>query len=88
MKVHLSGAFLKFSAYRKEFSFQAGTVSQALDELVAECPELKSVIFDDEGAIRKIHRLFVNTVPLGQDAMHRELAPADELEIVTAVAGG
>jgi molybdopterin converting factor small subunit len=84
----LSGNLLRFSSFGREVSIDAPTLSDGLSRLCEQCPSLRPVLLDGDGKFRQIHRLFVN----GDQVMVGELgAPrgaGDEVQIVTAFAGG
>ncbi|MGE0870043.1 MAG: MoaD/ThiS family protein [Kofleriaceae bacterium] len=56
--------------------------------LVEGYPELRKVLLDGHGAPRAIHRLFLNGALIARDQVSQPVTPADELSILTAIAGG
>lgn len=92
MMFRFSGALLRFTDYQKEVAVDAPDVQGALDALCTQRPVLRQVLFDGEGHLRAAHRLFLNgeqiaTAELRSGATPR-LGPDDQLEVLTAIAGG
>jgi molybdopterin synthase sulfur carrier subunit len=88
MKVVFSGTLLRFVDYQKEIDLDAPTVAAALSALVDKHPPVRPVLFDGQGRMRSMHRLFLNTEQLWAEDLSREVQCSDCLEIVTAIAGG
>lgn len=88
MKIVLSGNLIRYASFEREVELEARTVSAALDELVARFPDLRPVVLDGEGQLRRVHRLYLNGEVLGTAEGDLALEPNDELGILTAVAGG
>jgi sulfur-carrier protein len=88
MRVVLSGNLMRFASFEKEVEVEATTVAQAVDALVQKFPDLQPVVFDGAGALRKVHRLYLNGDLLAFDALNTAVAPSDELGVLTAIAGG
>ena len=88
MKIVLSGTMLRFANYNRRIEIEANNVSSAIQSLTTVHPKLKSVLLDGEGKIRGVHRLFLNSEMLLPNEMDRSLNPNDQLDIITAVAGG
>lgn len=88
MTVTLSGILLRFADFRKEISYDCSTVTAALAALVSDHPRLKSVLLDEKGNLRQVHRIFLNGEQLLSTDMQRELGADDRIEIITAIAGG
>ena len=66
-----------------------GTVGEALADLVAQHPQLKAHLYDEQGRLRS----FVNVFRNDEDIRHLDreatpLAERDELSIVPSIAGG
>lgn len=88
MNVVLSGNLRRYTDFEGEVELEAASVGEALDGLVAQFPDLKPVIYDAEGVLRSVHRLYLNGDVLDGDQSARTLTPGDELGILTAIAGG
>lgn len=89
MRFHISGSLRRFVAFREQIHYEeASSVGEALQRLVSEHPGLKPVLFDGQGNVRNVHRLFINSAQIGHDEMVRPLGKDDRVDIVTAIAGG
>jgi len=88
MNVVLSGNLRRFTSFEGEVQVEATTVTEALDTLVAQFPDLKPVLYDANGKPRSVHRLFLNGEVLDVGDTDHNLEPTDELGILTAIAGG
>ena len=88
MIVVLSGNLRRFTSFEGEVQLEATTVTEALDTLVEQFPDLKPVLYDANGKPRSVHRLFLNGEVLDVGDTDHNLEPTDELGILTAIAGG
>jgi molybdopterin synthase sulfur carrier subunit len=86
--VVVSGNLRRYTAFEQEVQVEASSLGAALDALVARYPELRPVLYDADGKLRSVHRLFLNGELLDVGYHDRALAPTDELGILTAIAGG
>jgi molybdopterin synthase sulfur carrier subunit len=88
MKLTMSGNLLRFCQFRHEIDVDGVTIQEGMNELVAQCPALLPVLFDGQGRLRQAHRLFHNGDMISRDDVQRPSGPADEIAILTAIAGG
>lgn len=88
MIVVVSGNLRRYTAFEQEVQVDATSLGGALDALVARYPGLRPVLYDGDGKLRSVHRLFLNGELLDVGTHDRALAPTDELGILTAIAGG
>jgi len=88
MNIVLSGNLRRYTDFEGEVKLDAASIGEALDGLVAHFPDLKPVVYDAEGTLRSVHRLYLNGDVLEGDQSARKLNPNDELGILTAIAGG
>ena len=88
MNIVLSGNLRQYTDFEGEVELNVDSVGEALDALVIRFPNIKPVVFDGNGNLRSVHRLYLNGEVLESKDIKRELAPTDELGILTAVAGG
>ncbi|MDR7486782.1 MAG: ubiquitin-like small modifier protein 1 [Armatimonadota bacterium] len=67
----------------------AATVGELLDRLDVAHPGVRSYLFDESGSLRPYVNVFVNSTEIRQrDGLQTPLAPADEVAILPAMAGG
>jgi sulfur carrier protein ThiS len=89
MTIVVSGNLMRFTEHHKEVEIQASTVHMALEALTTRYPSLRSVVFDGEGRVRGAHRLYLNgNAVVDPNLVDIATSGADELAIVTAIAGG
>lgn len=88
MIVVVSGNLRRYTSFEQEVQIDATSPRAALDALVARHPALRPVLYDGDGKLRSVHRLFLNGEVLDVGDEERTLAPTDELGILTAIAGG
>lgn len=88
MKFTMSGNLLRFCQFRHEIDVSGATIEEGMKELVAQCPDLRAVLFDGQGRLRGAHRLFHNGDMISRDDVARASGPDDEIAILTAIAGG
>lgn len=88
MIVVVSGNLRRYTAFEQEVQLEATSLRAALEALVARYPGLGPVLYDGDGKLRSVHRLFLNGEVLDVGDDDRSLAPTDELGILTAIAGG
>ncbi len=88
MIVALSGNLRRYASFEGEVELDAASVSKALDALVEQYPDLKPVVYDADGKLRSVHRLYLNGDVLESGDKDHDLESTDELGILTAIAGG
>ncbi len=88
MKIVLSGNLRRYTDFEGEVEVTASSVLEALNALVQRHPDLQPVLFEGNGQVRSVHRLYLNGDVLEIDEIDRTLDADDELGILTAIAGG
>ena len=73
----------------KEVELAGATVGAVVDALVTEYPSLRGQLLTDDGALNRFVNVYVN----GQDVRYLDgldtpVAPADEVRLLPAMAGG
>jgi molybdopterin converting factor small subunit len=67
----------------------AATAGEALDQLVAQHPELKKQLFNDEGRLRSFVNVYVSDEDIRYlDREKTAVKPDDTISIVPSIAGG
>ena len=85
MKVHIPSALLSYTA-SSSVDAEGATVAAVLDALEARFTGIRFRMIDEQGAIRRHIRIFVNGTQV-PDVAH-PLNASDELVIVQALSGG
>jgi len=73
---------------RERVEVEGATVRQCLEQVGARHPGFSELVFDDDGRIHRFVTLFVNGEEIGRDTLDAAVGPADEVEILSAIAGG
>ena len=72
-----------------EIQVDAGSVSAALDRLIAEYPALSAHLFTEEGELRAFVNLFLNDEDVRHiNGVKTALGEEDRLMIIPSIAGG
>ncbi len=78
-----------YTAGQSEITLCGSTVSEAMDDLVEQYPEMKQHIFNDEGALRPFINLFLNEDNINDlEGLETRLGENDRLMILPSIAGG
>ena len=95
MKFVFSGTMLRFVDFSKEVDIAESNLELALKSLLACKPQLKPVLLDREGNIRRSHQMFFNGESMGlhyyRNPQAREdlvVGDEDTVYFLTAIAGG
>jgi sulfur-carrier protein len=85
VKVLVPSPLLSYTRER-ELEVQAGSLRELFAELERRFPGLRFRVIDEQDAIRRHLRVFVNGTQA--TALERRLEPADVVQIVQALSGG
>lgn len=88
MNMSFSGTLLRFVNFQKNIFVDAQTAKDALDKLVSLHPQARQVIYDADGKVRQVHQMFLNGKQLRNDELDNPVHADDQLDILTAIAGG
>jgi sulfur-carrier protein len=95
MKFMFSGTMLRFVDFAKEIEVAEPNLELALRTLLARRPQLKPVLLDGEGNLRRSHQMFLNGESMAAHYYHDPRArsevaldSADSVYFLTAIAGG
>ncbi len=86
MKVHIPSPLLSYTLQRADVEASGATVAEMLDDLNRQFPGIRFRMIDEQDAIRRHMRIFVNGEQI--DGLALALAPADEVYILQALSGG
>ncbi|WP_228000044.1 MoaD/ThiS family protein [Nocardia australiensis] len=82
------GILLRSANNQRSISIAASTLDTALDELTRQFPDLKRILLDNSGRLRRAHRVCLNGQVLAQPDNAMSLSEDDRVEFLTAIAGG
>ena len=88
MIVHVNGALLRFTEYKRAIRVAAPTVEAALIKLADEYRPLRNVLFDRMGRLRATHRIFLNGELVAPDQLAGPAGDDDSVELLLAISGG
>lgn len=88
MELSFSGTLIRFIDFQKKISLDANTVNEALGKVASKYPKVRPVLYDGDGRVRQVHQIFVNGKQLVPSDFDTALNPNDQLDVLTAIAGG
>ncbi len=88
MRFRIPGVLLRFTDYQSTIDVEAHTVEAALSKLVDAHAPLRKVLFDREGRLRAMHKVFLNGELLDDDQLARPAGANDQVDLITAISGG
>ncbi len=89
MKISFSGTLLRFVNFQKQVEIaDANTVRDALESIIENFPDLKPILFTEYQKLRPVHKIFVGSKMVLPSDIDKEMQNMDEMEILTAIAGG
>ena len=88
MNITITGTLQRFTNYQRNHFMDVETVGQGLEQLTQNFPDLRKIIFDTDGSVRPIHRLFLNDEQIDETGLANRVGEKDKLDIITAIAGG
>jgi adenylyltransferase/sulfurtransferase len=88
-KIHIPTPLRQYAGKQADITVKAGTVAEALSELVSKHPDLRRHLYTEDGKLRS----FVNVYLNDQDVryLQKEATPvkdSDTISIVPSIAGG
>jgi hypothetical protein len=90
-----SGTMLRFVGFSKSVEISEPNLDRALDALLEQRPQLRSVLLDGEGNVRRSHQMFFNGEAVDacyysdpQARSRLAVRPDDSVYFLTAIAGG
>jgi molybdopterin converting factor small subunit len=86
VRVQLASPLRSYVGRQSAVEAEGATLAQLFDDLDRRYPGLRFRVIDEQGAIRKHMRVFVNRVAVrGLDVA---LAPGDEVHVLQSLSGG
>ena len=88
-KIQIPTPLRQYAGKQPAVEVKAGTIGDALSDLVAQHPGLRRHLYTDEGKLRAFVNVYLNDedVRLGR-GLKAKVNEKDEISIVPAVAGG
>jgi len=88
MNLRFSGLLLRLVDYERTMHIDAPTLGEAVAAAEQRHPQLRPVLRDAEGKLRRSHRVFINGDLTPTANLATRLGPADDVEFLTAITGG
>lgn len=88
MMLVVCGPLRRLVGFQRGVRIDASTVSQGLRSLCESYPDMERVLFDEAGHLRGIHMLALNNTMLDRSHLETPVGEDDEVELLTALAGG
>ena len=89
MTVHIPAPLRPYAGQRAELDLPAGTVGDALSELVSRHPELRRHLYGEDGRLRSFVNVYLNDEDIRfLENLDTAIGDGDEISIVPAIAGG
>ncbi|HET6922274.1 MAG TPA: ubiquitin-like small modifier protein 1 [Anaeromyxobacteraceae bacterium] len=89
MTVHIPAPLRPYAGQRAELDLAAGTVGEALSELVSRHPDLRRHLYGEDGRLRSFVNVYLNDQDIRYlDKEATAVKEGDTLSIVPSVAGG
>ncbi|HXZ42599.1 MAG TPA: ubiquitin-like small modifier protein 1 [Terriglobales bacterium] len=88
-KIHIPTPLRQYAGKQADVAVKAGTVAEALSQLVSEHPDLRRHLYTDDGKLRS----FVNVYLNDEDVRYLQkeatvVKDSDTISIVPSIAGG
>ncbi|MCK2215787.1 MoaD/ThiS family protein [Actinomadura sp. ATCC 31491] len=88
MTFRFSGALLRYVDYNRTAVIDAVDLGTALALLEERHPQLRPVLRDATGELRRTHQVFLNGERIPRPSPHLPLRDSDEVVLLTAIAAG
>lgn len=88
VNIELSPFFGMFTKDILSIKVEANTVSEALQSLVRQFPELEKVLLNEQGCLQKTYEYFINSQNVYPQKMSQPLKDGDILSILYIIHGG
>jgi molybdopterin converting factor small subunit len=88
-KIHIPTPLRQYAGKQAAVEVKAGTVADALSDLIAKHPELRRHLYTDDGKLRAFVNVYVND----EDVRYLQkeatsVGDSDSISIVPSIAGG
>jgi molybdopterin converting factor small subunit len=88
-KIHIPTPLRQYTGKQAAVEVKAGTISAALGDLVAQHPDLRRHLYNDDGKLRAFVNVYLNDEDVRY--LQKEATPVqdgDSISIVPSIAGG
>ena len=88
VEIELSSIFGRFTNNKLNIDVKGKTIKEALNDLVAQFPDLKRVLLNKEGNLQSTYEYYVNGESSFPKDMNKPLKDGDKLNVVYVIHGG
>jgi molybdopterin converting factor small subunit len=88
IKVHLYSSLRNQAKGRDIVEVRGSTVGECLKDLVAQYPDIRPVLFDEQGKLSKNTFVSINLESAYREQLANPVKNEDELYIILIIAGG
>jgi len=88
-KIHIPTPLRQYAGKQADITVKAGTVAEALSELVSKHPDLRRHLYTEDGKLRSFVNVYLNDEDVRY--LQKEATPvkdSDTISIVPSIAGG
>jgi molybdopterin converting factor small subunit len=88
-KIHIPTPLRQYAGKQAAVEVKAGTIADALNDLVSQHPDLRRHLYSDDGKLRAFVNVYLNDEDVRY--MQKEATPvndSDTISIVPSIAGG
>jgi molybdopterin converting factor small subunit len=88
-KIHIPTPLRQYAGKQAAVAVKAGTIADALNDLVSQHPDLRRHLYSDDGKLRAFVNVYLNDEDVRY--MQKEATPvndSDTISIVPSIAGG
>ena len=89
MKVFISATLRSFAGHNSVVVLQGESIRDVLKNLTEEYPDIRKVLFDEDGRIRSFVNVYVNRDNMdAHQGLETRISETDELFLLPVIAGG
>ena len=88
IKIHLHSTHRQFTDGQAAVEIEGHTIGECMQELITRHPGLKTVLFDDRGALRRNLEVYLNMESAFPDELLKPVKDGDQIHITVMLAGG
>lgn len=88
VKIHIHLVHRQHTDGNKTVAVNGDTVGRALADLIAQYPAMEKELFDKNGRLHGHIEIYLNAESAFPGELEKPVAPGDDIQIVTFLAGG
>ena len=88
IKINLLPFFRQYTNGQEVVEVKGNTVGQCVTDLVKQFPDIKPVLFSDDGKLRRHIDIYVNGESSHPEGLDKPVEPSEEIHIFFIIEGG